>query len=85
MNRNLPVKGLGEGSFSDLCGTGAVSGHCGPLGVSGMLWFTWSNDSPLAGAPLGGQTPEVSGNDSQDKSTQKPENSHFSREKSPIF
>eukprot|EP00434_Breviolum_minutum_P024240 symbB.v1.2.021403.t2/scaffold1771.1/size122269/5 len=25
--------------------TGAVSGHCGPLGVSGMLWFTWSNDS----------------------------------------
>ena len=38
-----------RGSFSDLCGTGAVSGHCGPLGVSGMLWFTWSNDSPLAG------------------------------------
>lgn len=25
--------------------TGAVSGHCGPLGVSGLLWFTWSNDS----------------------------------------
>eukprot|EP00435_Cladocopium_sp_Y103_P038916 s1050_g10.t1 len=25
--------------------TGAVSGHCGPLGVSGLLWFTWNNDS----------------------------------------
>ncbi|CAJ1437537.1 unnamed protein product [Effrenium voratum] len=25
--------------------TGAVSGHCGPLGLEGMLWFTWYNDS----------------------------------------
>lgn len=25
--------------------SGAVSGHCGPLGLSGLLWFTWYNDS----------------------------------------
>ena len=25
--------------------SGQVSGHCGPLGVKGLLWFTWQNDS----------------------------------------
>ena len=27
--------------------SGVVSGRCGPVDVSGLLWFTWQNDSSL--------------------------------------